>query len=90
MVLHVLLLQQEKCRLQVGHLVGEPADHHLGPPYLGHKVEVAEGLVHEGGRGIPLLSECKQLADQGLCEHIVGREVKEWGLRLVGAPCSPR
>lgn len=90
MVLHVLFLQQVECRLQVGHLVGEPADHHLGPPYLGQKVEVAEGLVHKGGWGIPLLSQCKQLADQGLCEHIVEREVKVRGLRLVAAPCSPR
>ena len=90
MVLHVLFLQQVECRLQVSHLMGEPADHYLGSPYLGQKVEVAEGMVHECGRGIPLLSQCKQLADQGLCEHIVGREVKERGLRLMGAPCSPR
>ena len=45
----------------------EPANDHLWSSYLGHQVEVAEGLVHEGGRGILVLCQRKQLADQGLC-----------------------
>lgn len=38
MVLHVLLLQQDESWLQVGYLMGEPADNHLRPTYLGHQV----------------------------------------------------
>jgi len=49
---------------------------------VGHQVEVAEGLMHEGRWGIFVLCKCKQLADQSLCivhywEGVWGKGVEE-------------
>ena len=62
----VLALQLTQNWLQVSHFVRKPPQNDLWTPHLGEKVEVAEGLLAEGGRA-SLLGQHQQLGDDGSC-----------------------